>query len=94
MIDALSDFGYASLGLKASDFTDGTQLIQLGYAPTRIVLLTALDGIEFEDAWSSETSAKLEEFELPMIGKEHFITNKRAVGRAKDLADIESIQGP
>ena len=31
---------------------------------------------------------------LPILGLEDFKTNKRSVGRAKDLADLESLEGP
>jgi hypothetical protein len=28
---------------------------------------------------------------VPFLGKEHYIANKRATGRKKDLADLESL---
>ena len=47
IVKALQEFGFGSLGLKADDFLVTDQIIQLGYPPRRIDLLTALPGVEF-----------------------------------------------
>jgi hypothetical protein len=41
--------GFASLGLKESDFLVPEAVIQLGYPPARIDLLTAIDGVSLSD---------------------------------------------
>lgn len=45
LVAALSDFGFGSLGLSADDFAAPGRVVQLGYAPNRIDLLTAIDGV-------------------------------------------------
>lgn len=47
VISALSSFGFGSLNLSASDFVKEDQVIQLGYPPDCIDLLTSADGVEF-----------------------------------------------
>lgn len=47
LLQASADFGFASLGLKLEDFLDPEQIIQLGYPPNRIDLITNLDGVDF-----------------------------------------------
>ncbi len=45
LLEALNDFGFASLGLSARDF-DADNVIQLGQPPRRIDLLTQIDGVQ------------------------------------------------
>lgn len=42
IVNALDQFGFGALDLKASDFTVPDQIIQLGYPPRRIDILTPL----------------------------------------------------
>lgn len=93
LLSALGDFGFASLGLKAGDFTTDT-VVQLGQPPQRIALLTAIDGVSFDTCWTRREQVELAGVRLNIIGLEDFKTNKRAVGRLKDLADLESLEPP
>jgi len=92
LLTALNDFGFGSLGLGASDFDTDT-VVQLGQPPRRIDLLTALDGVEFEPCFARREQVELAGVQLNIIGLEDFKTNKRATGRLRDLADLESL-GP
>ncbi len=47
MLHALEQFGFASLDLQPQDFMTPDQVIQLGYPPSRIDLLTTPDGVDF-----------------------------------------------
>jgi hypothetical protein len=53
-------------------------------------LLTAVEG---RSAPKRFTRAALGPVMVDVIGREAFIKNKRATGRAKDLGDIESLGG-
>ena len=90
MLAALQDFGFGSLGLTAADF-DADSVIQLGQPPRRIDLLTAIDGVTFDDCWERREIVDLAGVRLPIIGLSDFKANKRASGRLKDLADLESL---
>lgn len=50
---ALRDFGFGDLDLSVDDFEAPDQVIQLGYPPPRIDLLTGIDSVDFDDAWPS-----------------------------------------
>lgn len=91
LLAALQDFGFGSLGLGAHDFAADT-VVQLGHAPRRIDLLTTLDGVSFEDCFTRREIVELDGVRLSIIGLEDFKANKRASGRLKDLADLESLE--
>lgn len=94
LLQALSAFGFGSLGLVEADFLQPEAVIQLGYPPARIDLLTAIDGVRFADCYPRRVVLALAGLELPVIDLESFKANKRASGRAKDLADLESLNEP
>jgi len=41
LLAALHDFGFGNVGLSIDDFTEPGQVVQLGYPPNRIDLLTS-----------------------------------------------------
>lgn len=92
VVDALSEFGFGSLGLQAEDFVAHDRLIQLGRRPNRIDLLTRLYGVTWDDAWSHRVSASLDGASVWMIGRDDLIRNKRATGRPQDTADAEALE--
>ena len=51
VINVLDKFGFHSLGLKPSDFTEPDTAIQLGYPPARVIFVTELDGLTFDQAY-------------------------------------------
>ena len=94
MLDALDAFGFGSLGLRDVDFLQPQAVIQLGYPPARIDLLTAIDGVEFAACYPKRVPIQVAGVELPIIHVDDFKANKRAAGRARDLADLESLEEP
>lgn len=93
LLAALDQFGFGSLGLKAEDF-QADSVVQLGFPPQRIDLLSGIDGVRFDDCWGRRSTVNIDGVPLHLIGLEDFKTNKRAAGRAKDLADLEALDGP
>ena len=93
LLGVLGAFGFASMGLDASDFGHDT-VVQLGQPPHRIDLLTAIDGVSFTTCWKRKQTMAIDGLALNFIGLEDFKLNKRAAGRLKDLADLESLEGP
>jgi len=91
LLKALDAFGFGSLGLKEADFLEPEAVIQLGYPPARIDLLTAIDGVVFDDCYPRRVPMQVGGTMLPIIDLADFRANKRASGRAKDLADLESL---
>jgi hypothetical protein len=93
LLRALVSFGFASLGLRIDDF-DAEHVIQLGHPPRRIDLLTAIDGVSFDECWPRRQTVVLDHVPLHVISLPDFAANKRASGRLKDLADLESLGLP
>ena len=91
ILQALEKFGFSSIELKLSDFTQDENIIQLGYPPARIDLMTAIDGVNFAEAFPNRIPTSYGDVEVFMISRDDFIQNKRATGRYKDLADLESL---
>ena len=89
-MQALDEFGFRSTGLTAADFEEEGQVIQLGFPPVRIDILTSITGVSWDEARSSSVDGLLGNVTVRYIGKEAFVANKRALGRKKDLADLEA----
>lgn len=90
---ALAKFGAPldTLGVTSQDFVTPNMVSQFGVPPHRIDILTSISGVEFGAAWEERTEAEIEGVRVPIIGLQSFIANKRASGRKKDLADLESL---
>ena len=92
VVEALRQFGFGSLGLSVADFTTNDTVIQLGRPPHRIDLLTTIDGVSFDDAWTRRVQFTAGDLSVPCISREDLIANKSAVGRPQDLADVERLK--
>lgn len=93
---ALQAFGFGSIGLSEADFQKPGAVVQLGYPPARIDLLTGIDGVRFAECYPRRQIIKLGGVDLPIPHLGDFKANMRASGRAKDLAYpyLESLDEP
>ncbi len=91
IITALTEFGFGSLGLTAQDFQEPHQIIQLGYPPNRIDLITSPDGIDFQTCYDSKIEVMLDDIAVKFIDLDNLKKNKLASGRLQDLADLENL---
>jgi len=92
LVHAIDNFGFGSLGLAAEDFLVPDLIVQLGYPPNRIDLLTTLPGVAFEECYPSGVEVSVDDVTITFIDLENLKTNKRASGRYQDLADLENLQ--
>lgn len=92
VLRALATFGAPMADISEGDFSRPGVVYQLGVAPGRIDIVTGLTGLTFEEAWPGRVRERLGEVAVDFIGREAFIKNKRATGRAKDLGDIEGME--
>lgn len=69
------------------DFMDPGYFIQIGNEPNRIDLVTAIDGVTFDQVWRNKVEGELDGIPVYFIGLDDYLTNKRAAGRPQDLAD-------
>jgi hypothetical protein len=91
IIKALSDFGFELSSLTWKDFAASGRVVQLGFPPLRIDIMTAIDGVSFDDAWSRKVESRYGNEKVYFISREDLIANKRASGRKQDLLDLESL---
>jgi predicted nucleotidyltransferase len=91
LLSALAQFGFASLDLALDDFTTADQVIQLGYPPNRIDIITTPDGVVFEDCYPSRVEVDINGLIVNFIDLESLKINKKASGRLQDLADLENL---
>jgi len=91
---ALVRFGapVETLGVTIRDLAIPGMIVQIGFPPRRIDVMTSVTGIAFEDAWAGRVTHRVDELEVPFIGRAALLENKRATGRPKDLADIDALE--
>lgn len=89
---ALAEFGAPMHDLRQADFEHPGVTYQIGLPPARIDILTDLTGLSFAEAWSGRTTGAFGDMEVAFIDRASFVRNKRAVGRPKDLADVEGLE--
>jgi len=87
---ALKDF--AGLTMDPSAVKENT-LITLGQEPNSVDILTTAKGMSWESAWSERQPGRLGTQTAHFLSYRCLIESKRAVGRHKDLADIEGLGG-
>lgn len=92
LLEALNDFGFGSLGLTLEDFTEPGQIVQLGFPPNRIDLLTSIKGVTFEEAWESRIEDLFGATRVCYLGRDDLIRSKRAAGRLQDQADVAVLE--
>ena len=92
LLTALKDFGFEKLGLTENDFLDPNLVVQLGYPPNRIDIITDLSGVDFRSCFTQRVKITIDDLEINFIDLENLKKNKKAVGRFQDLADIENLE--
>jgi len=91
IIKALKDFGFESLGLEASDFTEKKEFIQLGYEPIRIDLITSIKGCTFDEIWQNKKLEQYGKQKVYVIGLEELVKSKKSSNRPQDRSDLEAL---
>jgi predicted nucleotidyltransferase len=91
ILKALDEFGFGSLDLKEEDFRSPNKVVQLGYPPVRIDIITSISGLSWDEAYEELDKGKYGDVPVYYIGLNHYILNKRASGRKKDIADLEAL---
>lgn len=91
IIKALIEFGFGGLNLTLEDFSSPDKVVQLGVPPVRIDLITAITGVSWQEAFAGRVPGTYGDIPVYFLGRNEFVANKRAVGRKKDLADLEAL---
>jgi len=88
---ALREFGFATEELTSGLFLTRNNVVRMGVPPIRIEILTSISGVEFESCYAEKEMIQIEDIVVPVISLARLRENKAASGRAKDLADLESL---
>jgi hypothetical protein len=89
---ALVAFGAPLHQITPEDLLTPGTIYQIGIAPIRIDILTAVQPLDFEEAWANRALVEVAGKEYPFLGREDLIRSKRAAGRPHDLKDIEALE--
>jgi hypothetical protein len=89
IVKALNEFGFGSLRLAEEDFSQENKIIQLGYEPLRVDILTSIGGCDFRQAWRNKRVSRYGTEKVFFIGINELIRNKKASKRKQDKVDLE-----
>lgn len=89
ILKALNEFGFKELDLKEEDFTQKGIVIQLGYEPLRVDIVTSIEGCTFEEVWENKVKGHYGNEKVYFIGLNELIKNKKKSKRKQDKVDLE-----
>jgi hypothetical protein len=91
IVAALIEFGFGSIDVEAADLDHEYAIIQLGFPPNRIDLMTSIDGLTFDECWANKEIVITEGEEVNYISLFHLRVNKTASARDKDKLDLKNL---
>jgi hypothetical protein len=89
---ALLAFGAPIEALNESDLASPGTFFIMGRPPNQVDIITAIDGVSFEDAWSTRVESTYGGVPAWYIGRDALIANKKAAARPQDLADVAYLE--
>lgn len=89
---ALDEFGFGKIDLSKDDLISEGNIIQLGYEPLRIDILTSLEGFHFDDIWENKTMGVYGSENVFFMGLDDLIRSKKLSARPSDKIDIELLE--
>ena len=91
VVQVLNEFGFASAGILTTDLQQEDIVVQLGYEPNRIDILTSVTGLTFDECFARSVKANLNGLLVNFIHLNDLKINKAATGRGKDIGDLENL---
>ena len=85
-------FGAPLHDLTEKDLSTPGLVFQIGVEAIAIDVLTAIDGVQFDEAWAERMISKFAIYRIAALSKEHLIKDKLASARTQDLADVEALK--
>ena len=90
---AVAEFGAPVSQMKPEEFAEYGMIFQIGVAPCRVDIISKISGVSYADAVTRAVPKTIDGIPVRIISLEDLIANKKASGRAKDLADVEVLEG-
>jgi hypothetical protein len=89
---SLADFGFPAERISPQDVLQERTILELGRRPVQVHVMVSISGLDWGSAWDSRQPGSYGEIPVFFIGRDALVANKRAAGRAKDLADVEALR--
>lgn len=91
LIRALHRFDISDPALTIGAVLEPGKMLRIGRPPMRIEILNQIDGVDFDACYGRQIVVEISGLTVKTIGRDDLLVNKRASGRAKDLADLEAL---
>jgi predicted nucleotidyltransferase len=91
LVSVLKKFGFDSPDLSSGLFMQENKIIRIGLPPIRLEITTSISGVLFDECYQGRIIDQLDGVEVSLIDLENLKKNKKASGRAKDIADLEKL---
>ena len=92
VVQAIRAFGAPLMDLTEADFHKPGMVFQIGAAPQRIDIISAIDGLDYAEAVGRAVRMNVDGLAIKVISLDDLIVNKRASGRPKDIADALALE--
>lgn len=89
---SLLEFGSSLSQITKETFCEKGIIFQIGVAPRRIDIITKIEGVGFQKAYTKKQEIQIEDIKIPFISKENLIKNKESTGRKKDKLDVRYLR--
>lgn len=95
MLSVMVAFGFGVYDFQPEDFLIDEDnkggFVSFGEVPFKIEILSDTLGVSFEEAYQNKIIVEMDNIPVNFIGVVELIKNKKAVGRPKDLLDVENL---
>lgn len=91
LVSVMFSFGFGPYDFETLDFIGDERFISFGNEPYKIELLTSTMGVSFEEVYRNKVTIENEGISINFISYQELVLNKKAVGRPKDLLDLENL---
>ncbi|NLG19531.1 MAG: hypothetical protein GX556_19590 [Fibrobacter sp.] len=88
---ALYEFGAPTV--PNENFKEIGKVFRMGRSPIRIEIINQASGIDFNNCYQNRKILTVDDLDIPVIGINDLLTNKKAAGRDKDNADLKNLLG-
>jgi hypothetical protein len=92
LLAALAAFGFPVADLTPEAIADRRRMLEMGVPPVQIHVMSAISGVDWDEAWADRVEGALGTHNVPFLGRDTYLRNKRAAGRPQDLADIDALE--
>lgn len=87
---ALYEFGAPTV--DKAHFKEKGNVFRMGRSPIKIEIINDASGIDIDECFNRRNLISIDGLDVSIISLEDLITNKKAAGRAKDIADVEDLE--